>query len=180
MEFPGGRVPFTSALQFIGGAFDTSRSKIPCYRTLDGTGQHIEDAAVPHELSQEQATQLYTAMAKLQVMDTICYDAQRQVRACVCVLACLVVCVHARCTAQWMLEGLELPPWGCLLHVNTNLLVPRACLPGPTPTHTTCQPASTAHHSPAAHTHPLTEAHAVHSTWLGVWLGFCRGASHST
>jgi 2-oxoisovalerate dehydrogenase E1 component alpha subunit len=78
MEFPGGRVPFTSALQFIGGAFDTS-AKIPCYRTLDGTGKHIEEAVVPHELSQEQATRLYTAMAKLQVMDTICYDAQRQV-----------------------------------------------------------------------------------------------------
>ncbi len=72
-------MPFTSALQFIGGAFDTSGTKIPCYRTLDGTGKHIEDAVVPHELSQEQATRLYTAMAKLQVMDTICYDAQRQV-----------------------------------------------------------------------------------------------------
>lgn len=81
MEFPGGRVPFTSALQFIGGVFDASGAKIPCYRTLDGTGKHIEEATVPHELSQEQATQIYTAMAKLQVMDTICYDAQRQVRA---------------------------------------------------------------------------------------------------
>jgi hypothetical protein len=80
MEFPGGRVPFTSAPHFIGGGFDTSGAKIPCYRTLDGTGKHIEEAVVPHELSQEQATKLYVAMAKLQVMDTICYDAQRQVR----------------------------------------------------------------------------------------------------
>jgi hypothetical protein len=47
---------------------------------LDGTGKHIEEAVVPHELSQEQAMTLYVAMAKLQVMDTICYDAQRQVR----------------------------------------------------------------------------------------------------
>lgn len=79
MEFPGGRVPFTTSPQFVGGVFDTSGTKIPCYRTLDGTGKHIEDAAIPHELQQDQATQLYTSMAKLQVMDTICYDAQRQV-----------------------------------------------------------------------------------------------------
>jgi hypothetical protein len=81
MEFPGGRVPFTSTPAFVGGAFDTTAgaAKIPCYRTLDGTGAHIEEAVVPHELSQEQATQIYTSMAKLQVMDTICYDAQRQV-----------------------------------------------------------------------------------------------------
>lgn len=79
MEFPGGRVPFTSTLAFAGGVFDTAGAKIPCYRTLDGTGAHIEEAVVPHELSQEQATQIYTSMAKLQVMDTICYDAQRQV-----------------------------------------------------------------------------------------------------
>lgn len=80
MEFPGGRVPFTTSPQFVGGVFDTSGAKIPCYRTLDGTGKHIEDAAIPHELQQDQATQLYTSMAKLQVMDTICYDAQRQGR----------------------------------------------------------------------------------------------------
>jgi hypothetical protein len=79
MEFPGGHVPFTSTPQFVGGVYDTSAAKIPCYRTLDGTGKHIDEAVVPHELSQEQATQLYVAMAKLQVMDTICYDAQRQV-----------------------------------------------------------------------------------------------------
>jgi hypothetical protein len=80
MVFPGGRVPFTSTPQFIGGVFDTDGARLPCYRTLDGTGKHIEEAVVPHELSQEQATTLYVAMAKLQVMDTICYDAQRQVR----------------------------------------------------------------------------------------------------
>lgn len=126
MEFPGGRVPFTSALQFIGGAFDTSGSKIPCYRTLDGTGQHIEDAAVPHELSQEQATQLYTAMAKLQVMDTICYDAQRQVGVGVLVSVCWLAwwCACARaCVHDTQLSGaVRTPSVG--LHVHTDLNTP--------------------------------------------------------
>lgn len=84
MEFPGGRVPFTSQPEFLGGVFDTSGAKIPCYRTLDGTGKHIEEAVIPHELEQEEAIKLYTAMAKLQVMDTICYDAQRQVSCWPC------------------------------------------------------------------------------------------------
>lgn len=79
LEFPGGTVPFTSSMQFMGSALTPSSPRIPCYRTLDGTGRHIPDAAVPHDLDQQMATDLYTAMAKLQVMDTICYDAQRQV-----------------------------------------------------------------------------------------------------
>lgn len=101
MEFPGGRVPFGYTPQFVGGVFDQSTPKIPCYRTLDGTGQHIQDAMVPHELSQEQATQIYTSMAKLQVMDTICYDAQRQ------------VCFVGRCSSHahtTYVSSLLLPP----------------------------------------------------------------------
>jgi hypothetical protein len=81
LEFPGGRVPFTHSMNFLGGPLTPSSPRIPCYRTLDGTGKHIPDAAVPHDLKQQEAVALYTAMAKLQVMDTICYDAQRQVSA---------------------------------------------------------------------------------------------------
>eukprot|EP00882_Tetradesmus_deserticola_P001971 GHRQ01002112.1.p2 GENE.GHRQ01002112.1~~GHRQ01002112.1.p2 ORF type:complete len:159 (+),score=41.88 GHRQ01002112.1:386-862(+) len=80
LEFPGGRVPFTHSLNFLGGPLTPSSPRIPCYRTLDGTGRHIPDAAVPHDLQQPEAVSLYKAMAKLQVMDTICYDAQRQGR----------------------------------------------------------------------------------------------------
>lgn len=80
MDFPGGIVPFTSSLEFIGSHLTPSSPRIPCYRTLDGTGRHLPDASVPNDLDQQMATELYTAMAKLQVMDTICYDAQRQVR----------------------------------------------------------------------------------------------------
>jgi 2-oxoisovalerate dehydrogenase E1 component alpha subunit len=81
LEFPGGRVPFTHSMDFLGGPLTPSSPRIPCYRTLDGTGKHIPDAAVPHDLKQQEAVALYTAMAKLQVMDTICYDTQRQVSA---------------------------------------------------------------------------------------------------
>uniref|UniRef100_A0A383WPL1 3-methyl-2-oxobutanoate dehydrogenase (2-methylpropanoyl-transferring) n=2 Tax=Tetradesmus obliquus TaxID=3088 RepID=A0A383WPL1_TETOB len=80
LEFPGGRVPFTHNMEFLGGPLTPSSPRIPCYRTLDGTGKHIPDAVVPHDLQQQDAVALYTAMAKLQVMDTICYDAQRQGR----------------------------------------------------------------------------------------------------
>jgi hypothetical protein len=100
MEFPGGRVPFTHAPHFVGGVFDAGAPKIPCYRTLDGTGKHIDGAHVPHELPQELATQLYTAMAKLQVMDTICYDAQRQVRRGVRVRAAVQSHKKAHCAAM--------------------------------------------------------------------------------
>lgn len=74
-------MPYTHSMEFLGGPLTPSSPRIPCYRTLDGTGKHIPDAVVPHDLQQQDAVALYTAMAKLQVMDTICYDAQRQVSA---------------------------------------------------------------------------------------------------
>lgn len=72
-------MPFSQHMQFVGGTLTASSPRIPCYRTLDGTGRHIPDATVPHDLQQQDATAIYEAMAKLQVFDTICYDAQRQV-----------------------------------------------------------------------------------------------------
>lgn len=102
MDFPGGRVPFTNTLQFIGGVFDSDHAKIPCYRTLDGSGQQIEDAMVPHDLQQQEATKLYQAMAKLQVMDTICYDAQRQV-LCHCALNPALPAPHNHCCTASLL-----------------------------------------------------------------------------
>lgn len=44
-------------------------------------GQELPDASVPHPMDQQTAINLYTAMAKLQVMDTLFYEAQRQVLA---------------------------------------------------------------------------------------------------
>ena len=141
MDFPGGRVPFTDRLSFVGGSL-TPAQPMPCYRTLDATGwpsacqslwddtllaahalhvqgnacmrgcglqgwpnraRHacghaaceagkpgvetgnthaglpIEDARVPHELGQELALRMHEAMVRLQTMDVIFYEAQRQV-----------------------------------------------------------------------------------------------------
>ena len=79
MDFPGGSVRFTDGLQFIGGSF-SDIPRIPCYRTLDATGQSISEAEVPHEMEEGLALRVYTAMAQLQTMDTLFYEAQRQVR----------------------------------------------------------------------------------------------------
>lgn len=79
MDFPGGPIHFTSAMSFQGGPATPDAPRIPCYRTLDQTGQPLPEADVPHRLDQSTAVELYTAMARLQTMDTIFYEAQRQV-----------------------------------------------------------------------------------------------------
>ncbi|EIE20627.1 mitochondrial branched-chain alpha-ketoacid dehydrogenase complex, E1 alpha [Coccomyxa subellipsoidea C-169] len=79
MDFPGGRVPFTDRLSFVGGAVSPSQPT-SCYRTLDSTGACIEDAEVPHDIDEELALKMYETMVKLQTMDVIFYEAQRQGR----------------------------------------------------------------------------------------------------
>ena len=51
MDFPGGRVPFTSALAFAGGP-DVRAAPMACYRTIDSAGGDVPDASVPHPLGQ--------------------------------------------------------------------------------------------------------------------------------
>ncbi|KIY97146.1 2-oxoisovalerate dehydrogenase E1component, alpha subunit [Monoraphidium neglectum] len=80
IEVPGGRVPVTRRLAFQGGPASPDTPKVPCYRALDGAGRPLEGAAVPHPLGEEDALRLYVAMAKMQVMDTLFYEAQRQGR----------------------------------------------------------------------------------------------------
>lgn len=136
LEVPGGRVPYTPELRFLGGP-DAPIPTMPCYRTIDSTGQDVPGAHIPHPLSQvrehagaggkdmeqgryrivftlrappqpppprppaalsplppslpllpllprpslqELSLRLYGAMARLQTMDTMFYEAQRQVR----------------------------------------------------------------------------------------------------
>lgn len=79
MDFPGGRVPFTSTIDFTGGQF-AREPPMAAYRTLDGQGSAVEGAAVPHPLDRELALKVYRTMATLQVADTIFYEAQRQGR----------------------------------------------------------------------------------------------------
>ncbi|KAG2438412.1 hypothetical protein HYH02_010867 [Chlamydomonas schloesseri] len=79
LEVPGGRVPYTAELRFLGGP-DAPIPTMPCYRTIDSTGQDVPGAHIPHPLSQDLALRMYGAMARLQTMDTMFYEAQRQGR----------------------------------------------------------------------------------------------------
>lgn len=51
-----------------------------CYRTMDSTGADIAGAEIPHQIGQDLATKMYSTMAALQIVDTVFYEAQRQVR----------------------------------------------------------------------------------------------------
>ncbi len=65
MDFPGGRVRITSQLTFVGGPELGERQ--PCYRTTDSHGRDLPGAQVPHALSRELASKIYSTMATLQV-----------------------------------------------------------------------------------------------------------------
>jgi 2-oxoisovalerate dehydrogenase E1 component alpha subunit len=83
MDFPGGSVPFTTKLEFWGGQSKINQSPpipMPCYRTMDSSGQEIAEALVPHPLDQTTAERMYKTMITLQTVDTIYYEAQRQGR----------------------------------------------------------------------------------------------------
>ena len=78
-DFPGRmRVPFQSQLGFVR---PTDEGTIPCYRVLGDDGDLVEGADVSEDdLDREEALNIYTTMVKLQTMDQIFYDAQRQGR----------------------------------------------------------------------------------------------------
>ena len=58
-----------------------SAPAMSCYRTVDSTGAVIADADTPHQIDQDLATKMYSTMAALQIVDTVFYEAQRQVSA---------------------------------------------------------------------------------------------------
>lgn len=55
---------------------------IPCYRVMDDEGKILDDSDVDEEncIEKEDALKIYATMVKLQAMDQIFYDAQRQGR----------------------------------------------------------------------------------------------------
>ncbi|KAL6768199.1 hypothetical protein ACKKBF_B38180 [Auxenochlorella protothecoides x Auxenochlorella symbiontica] len=79
MDFPGGKVPFTEDLAWLGPGF-TPRPTIPCYRALDSQGAPLPGTSLPHDIDQALATRMYETMISLQAVDTIFYEAQRQGR----------------------------------------------------------------------------------------------------
>jgi hypothetical protein len=58
LEVPGGKLPYTSRINFVGGD-DSPAPTIPCYHTIDSTGQDVADAEVPYPLSQVRPTDLH-------------------------------------------------------------------------------------------------------------------------
>jgi len=51
MDFPGGRVPFTSELKFVGGHFSADTPPMSCYRTVDSVGDALEEVHVASDTS---------------------------------------------------------------------------------------------------------------------------------
>lgn len=76
LDFPGGKVAFTSEMNFIP---ESANERIPCYRVLDDNGEpFVSNNFV--QVSKEVAVKMYSDMVTLQMMDTIFYEAQRQGR----------------------------------------------------------------------------------------------------
>lgn len=65
IDFPGGRVPLTSSLDFNGVSQATVRTST--YRTIDLVGNDVPGAQVPFPLDKATAVRIYTNMAALQV-----------------------------------------------------------------------------------------------------------------
>ncbi|CAL1362733.1 unnamed protein product [Linum trigynum] len=91
LDFPGGHVSYTRSLNFISNS--STQNRVPCYRVLDdngvlipaaGGGSNSGDFQFHHHqqplISQQTALKMYREMVRLQVMDTIFYEAQRQGR----------------------------------------------------------------------------------------------------
>lgn len=76
MDFPGGRVAFTSEMRFIA---ETPEKRVNCFRVLDDNG-HVVSSSRFDQVSKETALKMYSGMVTLQTMDTIFYEAQRQGR----------------------------------------------------------------------------------------------------
>ncbi|CAN0928521.1 2-oxoisovalerate dehydrogenase subunit alpha 1, mitochondrial [Linum grandiflorum] len=77
LDFPGGQVTYIPEMKFVSESNVDKR--VPCYRVLDDNGVLIPGGEF-EEVSQGVAVKMYREMVKLQVMDTIFYEAQRQGR----------------------------------------------------------------------------------------------------
>lgn len=74
-QFPGAQSHFSTTMK-------TRRTHEPaeCYRVMDNMGAIIEPESAPAALDSDEIVQMYKTMTKLNVMDGIFYDAQRQGR----------------------------------------------------------------------------------------------------
>ncbi|KAJ6224127.1 hypothetical protein RDWZM_002672 [Blomia tropicalis] len=75
-EFPGSKSQFTTELKFLD---PTTYDTIPTFRVLDKSGQHVSESYAD-QLDLNLALRFYKEMIKLNQMDAILYEAQRQGR----------------------------------------------------------------------------------------------------
>ncbi|XP_027363928.1 2-oxoisovalerate dehydrogenase subunit alpha 2, mitochondrial-like isoform X2 [Abrus precatorius] len=76
IDFPGGKVAFTSEMRFIS---ESPQKRVPCYRVLDENGELVTYSNYV-QVSKEMAVKMYSDMVTLQSMDSIFYEVQRQGR----------------------------------------------------------------------------------------------------
>ncbi|CAK4687896.1 unnamed protein product [Aphanomyces euteiches] len=77
-EFPGGQtIPFVNKIVVVD---PKEKDVIPAYRVLDQQGKLVPGAQVPEGLDEELVVDLYKHMVRLNQMDNVFYDAQRQGR----------------------------------------------------------------------------------------------------
>uniref|UniRef100_A0A7S2WXV5 3-methyl-2-oxobutanoate dehydrogenase (2-methylpropanoyl-transferring) n=1 Tax=Chloropicon primus TaxID=1764295 RepID=A0A7S2WXV5_9CHLO len=76
-EFRDRKIPFVSQLDIHEPSLTGG---MPCFRVLDETGQCVLDDASAYEVDEELGRKMYENMVKLQTMDTLFYEAQRQGR----------------------------------------------------------------------------------------------------
>ncbi|CAH9101739.1 unnamed protein product [Cuscuta europaea] len=79
LDFPGGKVPFTTKMKFITGAIDED-GRIPCFRVLDDDGNLLPACTALEQVKEEMAVKMYSTMVSVETTDTIFYEAQRQGR----------------------------------------------------------------------------------------------------
>lgn len=101
----------------------TQHAPDPPYSTLDSAGREVPGASLPHELSKDTAVRMYETMVKLQTVDTIFYEAQRQVRCCAAVSCAMQQvghvqrgCLQPRAAAAWLLPLPSAGPAACGQH----------------------------------------------------------------
>ncbi|XP_009779029.1 2-oxoisovalerate dehydrogenase subunit alpha 1, mitochondrial-like isoform X1 [Nicotiana sylvestris] len=76
LDFPGGKIPFTSQMKFIP---ESSETRLACYRVLDKNGYQIP-GSVFEQVSKDLAVKMYRKMVTLQIMDSIFDEAKKQGR----------------------------------------------------------------------------------------------------
>ncbi|GLT34273.1 hypothetical protein SLA2020_087970 [Shorea laevis] len=121
LDFPGGRVPYTSEMKFI---WESSQNRVPCYRVLNDNGELIRNNNF-QQVSKEIAVKMYKDMLTLQIMDNMFYEAQRQGRISFYLTSFGEEAINIASAAALSKDDIILPQYreqGVLLHRGFTLL----------------------------------------------------------